>query len=355
VTGTEVPPAGPASPASPTADGRTITNAHPALRRYWHPVALVHQVTEEPTRVVVCGEPLVVVRLADRITVLPDRCPHRSAPLSAGRVVDGHLECPYHGWRFDTDGGCRLIPALGEGATVPPRSHLVAPAVREAYGMVLVCLEPGAEEPPLLPFPEWDAPGIVAVWLPVVQTRGGGAQLLDNFLDFTHFPFVHAGTFGAGEDAVVGEYEVHHDDHSLLVRYEHVVENTEDPLVATGEHPLLQPRCMEYTFSVPFTGRLRLELPLTGVENTILFWASPVDADHSRVFCALLRNDVTGPDDPAAEEAAEYEMRVLAEDLWLLRQLPTTGLPLDLPAQAHTRADRITVEMRRLLATMVDG
>ena len=36
------------------------------------------------------------------------------------------------------------------------------------------------------------------------NARGGGAQLLDNFLDFTHFPFIHAGTFGAGEDALVG-------------------------------------------------------------------------------------------------------------------------------------------------------
>lgn len=340
---------------TPGTTGRSIANDHPSLRRHWHPVALSSEIGTEPTRVVVCGEPLVVARLADGVAVLPDRCPHRNAPLSAGRVVDGHLECPYHGWRFGADGGCRFIPALGEGATLPPKAHIPAPSVREAYGMVLVCLEPAADEAPLLAVPEWDAPGIVPVWLPVVEVRGGGAQLLDNFLDFTHFPFIHAGTFGAGEDALVHDYEVERDDVSLKVRYEHVVENSEDPLVATGEHPLLQPRVMEYTFRVPFAGRLRLELPLTGVENTILFWAAPIDADHSRVFCALLRNDVTSPDEPAALAARDYELKVLTEDVWMLEQLPTTSLPLDLPAQAHTRADRITVEMRRLLAAMVEG
>jgi len=333
--------------------GRSIANDHVALRRQWHPVALSDDITDAPTPVVVCGERLVVARLSDGLAVLPDRCPHRNAPLSAGKVVDGHLECAYHGWRFGADGGCRFIPALGPGATLPPKADLAAPLVREEYGMVLVCLQPGEAEAPMLAVPEWGAPGIVPVWLPVLTVRGGGAQLLDNFLDFSHFPFIHAGTFGAGEDSYIGDYQVAHDDVSLKVRYEHVVENSEDPAVATGEHPLLQPRTMEYTFTVPFAGRLRLELPVTGVENTILFWASPVDADHSRVFCVLLRNDVAGPDDPAARAAAEYELKVLTEDVWMLEQLPTTSLPLDLTAQAHTRADRITVEMRRLLATMV--
>ena len=71
------------------------------------------------------------------------------------------------------------------------------------------------------------------------------------------------------------------------------------------------------------------------------------------MFCALLRNDVTSPDEPAAIAARDYEYGVLVEDVWMLERLPTTSLPLDLPAQAHTRADRITVEMRRLLAAMV--
>jgi hypothetical protein len=64
---------------------------------------------------------------------------------------------------------------------------------------------------------------------------------------------------------------------------------------------------------------------------------------------------VTSADEPAAVAARDYEFRVLTEDVWMLEQLPTTSLPLDLPAQAHTRADRITVEMRRLLAAMIEA
>jgi phenylpropionate dioxygenase-like ring-hydroxylating dioxygenase large terminal subunit len=46
-----------------------------------------------------------------------DECPHRLAPLSEGRVVDGGLECPYHGWQFEgAGGGCVAIPQLEETA-----------------------------------------------------------------------------------------------------------------------------------------------------------------------------------------------------------------------------------------------
>jgi len=265
-------------------------------------------------------------------------------------VVDGHLQCPYHGWRFGAEGQCTLIPALGADSPAATRVQLAAPAVQEAFDLVFVALdEPVAQ---LLEVPEWEAPGITAVWLEPQRVRVGAGQFIDNFLDFAHFPFVHAGTFGAGEDEQVGDYEVERRDGGLRVVYDHVVENHEDPLVATGEHPLVQPRCMEYTFQVPFSARLRLTLPTTGVENTIIAWAVPINAEETILQQVLLRNDVV--DDAHARHTADYELSVLAEDVAVLEHLPDRTLELDLPAQVHTRADRITVELRRLLAATLE-
>jgi phenylpropionate dioxygenase-like ring-hydroxylating dioxygenase large terminal subunit len=308
-----------------------------------------------PIRVELLGEALVVVRLGDDVAVFADRCPHRHARLSDGTVVGRELQCPYHGWRFDGGGQCTLVPALGDGSAAATRVRLPAPAVREAFDLVFVALDPRDGDvggiAPLLDIPEWSAPGITPVWLPPQRVRVGAGQFIDNFLDFAHFPFVHAGTFGSGEDEHVGEYQVERRDGGLRVVYEHVVENHEDPLVATGEHPLVQPRCMEYTFQVPFSARLRLTLPTTGVENTIVAWAVPVTDDETVLQQVLLRNDVA--DDEHARHTAEYELSVLAEDLAVLEHLPDRTLELDLPAQVHTRADRITVELRRLLAAAI--
>ena len=326
-----------------------LTNLDPALRAYWHPVARVDEVTGEPRRVVVLGEALVVVRLDGEAVVLADRCPHRNARFSDGTVVDGDLRCPYHGWRFDGGGRCTLIPALGPGAAAATLVQAPGPAVREVNGLVMVALDPPRHEP--LPIPEWGVPGTDPAWLPTLSVPIGAGQFVDNFLDFAHFPFVHDGTFGAGEDEHIDDYDVERLPNGLRVRYEHLINNHEDPLVATGEHPLLQPRIMEYTYRVPFSVRLRLEYPLASVENTIVAWAVPETAASTVLHQVLLRNDIDSPE--AAQSSVDYELRVLAEDLAVLEHLPDRDLPLHLPSQSHTRADRITVELRRLLRDAV--
>ncbi len=59
------------------------------------------------------GEPVVFGRTnSGAVFALRDICPHRAVPLSCGRFSGEEIECAYHGWRFDDEGQCRLIPAL---------------------------------------------------------------------------------------------------------------------------------------------------------------------------------------------------------------------------------------------------
>jgi len=78
----------------------------------------------------------------------------------------------------------------------------------------------------------------------------------------------------------------------------------------------------------------------------------PINAEETILQQVLLRNDVV--DDAHARHTADYELSVLAEDVAVLEHLPDRTLELDLPAQVHTRADRITVELRRLLAATLE-
>lgn len=82
------------------------------LRNYWYPVLQSHQVTaEKPIAFQVLNEQLVAWRGADgKPNVVRDRCPHRHARLSAGRVLAGDLQCAWHGVRFNGKGQCTLIP-----------------------------------------------------------------------------------------------------------------------------------------------------------------------------------------------------------------------------------------------------
>ena len=148
------------------------------------------------------GEPWVLYRADGRIVAFADRCPHRRTPLSLGHCEAGVLQCAYHGWRFDPAGACIEIPALGRGASLPPAARLSPPAgLVEAHGIVFL-----APEDPIAPLgsiPEADDPSFEAGELPTLVARASAGLLADNFLDVAHFPFVHAGTFGADEAAEV--------------------------------------------------------------------------------------------------------------------------------------------------------
>ena len=67
-------------------------------RTLWHPVAQSSEVVDAPLSVQLLNEAVVLWRNADgQAQAFVDRCPHRGARLSMGRVENGHLECPYHG------------------------------------------------------------------------------------------------------------------------------------------------------------------------------------------------------------------------------------------------------------------
>jgi 5,5'-dehydrodivanillate O-demethylase len=90
------------------------TPAGELLRRYWFPVGVASELTaEQPTQLVrILGETLVLFRdKSGQVGLLNDRCPHRGASLSYGRVEERGIACPYHGWLYDTKGNCLETPA----------------------------------------------------------------------------------------------------------------------------------------------------------------------------------------------------------------------------------------------------
>jgi 5,5'-dehydrodivanillate O-demethylase len=89
------------------------TPAGELLRRYWHPVAIAQELSEErPTQFVrVLGEDLVLFRdKQGRVGLLADHCPHRGASLLYGRVEERGISCAYHGWLMDTEGNVLETP-----------------------------------------------------------------------------------------------------------------------------------------------------------------------------------------------------------------------------------------------------
>jgi vanillate O-demethylase monooxygenase subunit len=248
------------------------------------------------------------------------------------------------------------IPALGTGAKLPPRARLSPVAgIAERLGMVFVALEPPAPGIGLPDLEEASDDSFLMGHLPVMTAHASAGLLADNFLDTAHFPFVHAATFGAGEAREVGRFDVSRDADMLAftARYEHLFANREDPGVATGERPLLQRRRLTYRLVAPFHLTLRIDFLDAGGTNTIGFFLQPQTNDSVRVFSSIWRNDLDGDDD-RLREAVEFEVKVVEEDLRIQESIHRLVLPIDTNAEVHTRADRTTLELRRVLADLLD-
>ncbi|OHV74806.1 oxidoreductase [Pseudofrankia sp. BMG5.36] len=335
---------------------RRLTNTDPALRHGWHPVARSTELGDEPLGVCLLGEPWVLARLDGAVTAFEDRCPHRLAPLSAGRVDGATLVCPYHGWRFAAGGDCVAVPALGPGVPAPRRAHATAAwGVTERHGLLWVAPDEPFSE--IMDLPEEADDAFGSVWLEPSRTTAAAGLLADNFLDTAHFPFVHAGTIGAGEDMVVPPYRVDADGDGFCVTMEQEVANPEDPGVAAGIRPLIQRRVSTYVFRPPFMLRLRLEYPEAGISSAIHFCLQPEDEGATRVYTRLLRDDLGG-DAARLAEAARFEQEILDEDLALQEKFTLDGLPLisgdgELAEEVSIRADAAGVALRRVLAAFV--
>ena len=95
------------------------------LINQWYVLSASREVGDEPIGVTALGRKFVLFRDADgRARCLSNVCVHKGGSLCHGRVRDGAIECPYHGWRYDGDGDCIEIPALDTQRKIPKRARV---------------------------------------------------------------------------------------------------------------------------------------------------------------------------------------------------------------------------------------
>jgi phenylpropionate dioxygenase-like ring-hydroxylating dioxygenase large terminal subunit len=84
-------------------------------------------------------------------------CPHRGSDLGQGRVVDGVLWCPFHGWRFDGGGRCIRILSRPAGEPIPDGAQVPSYPVREQQRLIWICMGEEAMTRPDPPsYPWWE-------------------------------------------------------------------------------------------------------------------------------------------------------------------------------------------------------
>ena len=162
---------------------------------FWYPVCTSEELTTSPIRRRILKHNFVAFRDdAGKAAVLSDTCVHRGGALSGGKTKeDGTVQCPYHGWRFNSEGICTRIPSLGINGKIPKRARVDAYPTVDKYGLVFAFLGdlPEEERPPIMPIEEYGTDG----WRPTVQTfdvNYNYERSIENGLDPAHNEYVHS-------------------------------------------------------------------------------------------------------------------------------------------------------------------
>ena len=302
----------------------------------WHPIALSKDVAEGGvlgTRLL--EEDLVVWRYRGQVMVWQDLCLHRGTRLSLGKVEDGLLACPYHGWTYDMTGRCVRIPAH-PGQTPPAKAVVKAYQVQERYELIWVA--PGQPAHDIPPFPEWERAEYRKILCGPYQIKASGPRLVENFLDIAHFPFVHEGILGVPNHPEIADYDARIEPEGVVARGVRVYQP--DPY-GTGVGDFVT-----YTYKAlrPLTAYLLKES--AGPRFAILLTITPHATVESTVWMWMAMNyghDIPGQDLIAWQDA------IFAQDCPIVQSQRPELLPLDLQAELHLRSDRTAIAYRQWL------
>jgi phthalate 4,5-dioxygenase oxygenase subunit len=165
------------------------------FRQYWIPVLPVSHLEEpggKPRRIRLLGEDLVAFRTWEgTVGVIGAYCAHRLAPLYFGRIEQDGIRCPYHGWKFATDGRCMEMPNVPAQQQFGERiKHPGYPCIE--HGGVIWIYMGGSSEIPALPEFEFTMVPDDQRRFRLFHQECNYLQAMEGGIDPTHVMWLHA-------------------------------------------------------------------------------------------------------------------------------------------------------------------
>lgn len=314
------------------------------LKNVWYMGAWSSEIDDKFLSRTILETPVVFFRDPEgKASALMDMCPHRFAPLSAGKMTPKGLQCKYHGLTFDNTGKCVDNPL---GGPTPTACRVASYPVFEKDSILWIWMgDPETADIAKVPdFPMLNNPD-----MRIVRGYSPGKahyQLyVDNLLDLTHANFLHP-AFGYDSPKNTMEQV----DNDVISRYK--VENVPNPPLpgmiwsSNGKNVDLWD---DIRWTAPATLYLESLVNITGEpkddafcsrsahvmtpeteSSTHYFWASDIPKDNpmpSELFESLFHDAFDLEDRPMIESV---QQRMGGRDFWEMKPvlLGTDGAPV---------------------------
>jgi len=328
------------------------------MKNAWYVAAQADEIGRVPLARLLLGEPVVMFRQEDGTPVaLEDRCCHRRAPLSKGKLLGDRLQCGYHGFTFDGSGACVRIPGQER---VPQNLGVRAYPLVEKHGYLWIWMGEGEKSDPAL-IPDFHQ-NHDAGWTVVRNRLPIAAHYLlvvENLIDLSHVGIVHAKTIGTDDSEAALKFE--RGANSVRV----VREPTE---VATAPHNLKQGlgarSILEKT--IDFAPPCQVAIAVTTTEvapqkaeplslRLVILNACTPETEHSTHYFWASARDYQRDDKGVDAFLMKVTTEAFNEDKDILEaQQKCIELDPDAPT-VNVHADWGGVQARRLVAQLLDG
>ena len=167
------------------------------LRRYWIPILLSEELPEAdcpPVRVKVLSERLIAFRdTSGELGLIDEFCAHRGVSLWFGRNEEGGLRCPYHGWKYNTQGECTEVPSEASESGFCERIRLTSYPLIEKGGIIWAYMGSEEHRPPAPDF-EWMSLPKENVYITKRWQESNYLQAMEGGIDSAHVSFLHSGS-----------------------------------------------------------------------------------------------------------------------------------------------------------------
>ena len=329
--------------------------------RAWYAAGWSHELKQKPMRRQVLGEQLALFRdAAGTAHVVGAVCPHRGMDLGCGHVVNGNLQCPWHGWEYDGEGKCVRIPAQHETVPIPARARLPVFPLREQQGFLWVWMdrEVGPVQPPRR-YDFFDLADAQRKQWAAACTAGGWMNTVENTMNTAHLAFVHTKSMGVKLNPLVGAFTIEFDDDGTGFRA------WEPPPTRPGEYnsqkdfitsgptrwlaPILGIKPVAHRRSAFYIGGFSYVMItyVDGSREWILAAITPCSETHTWFFFETVRT--RGRHVIADWFQRRFMRLLLQEDVDIVAKTLANG-PAGLPNPVSVQSDARMLAVRRLYA-----
>jgi len=249
----------------------------------WYPVTFLQDLLKDRLySFSLYDEPFVLFRNQEgQLVCLTDRCPHRAAKLSDGQLIDGKIECLYHGWQFGSKGECLHIPQLSADAKIPANACVQSFKVVERQGMIWMWAGEAnaANEDGIPTIPKLNQPGFVCSDK-ITELPCDLSYVIEHMLDPAHIHIAHHGNQGNRKKAQPLEMEI---IESSIEGFRGRFRDTKLP----------NETWKNLDFIVPALAHLHFPIPERGWFFGQAFYFFPLGKGRCRILTRSYRNFVT--------------------------------------------------------------